>query len=298
MGEHRFRPPGPLDLALTLGRLRHGPRDPCLRLGSGAAWRAARTPAGAATLALAAAGGEIVAQAWGPGADAALEQVPELLGFDDDPAAFAPAPGLLRDLHRRRPGLRLGRTAAVVEALVPTVIEQRVAGADAGRSYRCLVRRHGEPAPGPFGLLVPPDPSVLAALPYWALHRCGIEQRRADTIRRVAAAATRLETAATLAPADATRLLTAVPGVGSWSAAEVAQVALGDRDAVSLGDYNLPHLVAWALAGERRASDDRMLELLAPFRGQRARAVRLLELSGRYPPRRAPRAALRSFARW
>jgi 3-methyladenine DNA glycosylase/8-oxoguanine DNA glycosylase len=294
--ERRLRPPGPVDLNLTLGRVRHGPGDPCLRLGGAAAWRATRTPLGPATLALAAAGDEIVAEAWGPGADAALEQVPELLGFDDDPAAFAPPPGLLRDLHRRRPGLRLGRTGAVVEALVPTVIEQRVTGVEAGRSYRCLVRRHGEPAPGPFGLLVPPDPGILAALPYWALHRCGIEQRRADTIGRVAARAARLETAATLDPADATRLLTAVPGVGRWSAAEVAQVALGDRDAVSVGDCNLPHLVGWVLAGERRASDERMLELLAPFHGQRARVVRLLELSGRYPPRRAPRAPLRSFA--
>jgi 3-methyladenine DNA glycosylase/8-oxoguanine DNA glycosylase len=296
--ERRLRPPGPLDLTLTLGRLRHGRQDPCLRLGSGRAWRATRTSAGAATLALTAEGGEIAAQAWGPGADAALEQLPELLGFDDDPTGFGPAPGLVRDLHRRRPGLRLGRTAAVVETLVPTVVAQRVTGVEAGRSYRSLVRRHGEPAPGPCGLLVPPAPDVLAALPYWAFHRCGIEQRRADTIRRVATRASRLEAATTLAPGEATLLLTAVPGIGVWSAAKVAQAALGDRDAVCVGDYNLPHLVGWALAGERRATDERMLELLAPYRGQRARVVRLLELSGRYPPRRAPRAALRSFADW
>lgn len=296
MRERRLRLPGPIDLTLTLGRLRRAGRDPCLRLAARSACRATRTPAGPATLALEIRGPEVLASAWGPGADAALGQTPELLGFDDDPAAFTPGPGLVRDLHRRAPGLRLGRTGAVVEALVPAVIEQRVTGVEAARSYRTLVRRHGEPAPGPFGLLLPPDPALLAALPYWALHRCGIEQRRADTIRRVTARAARLETASALAPADATRLLTALPGVGPWTAAEVAQIALGDRDSVSVGDYNLSHLVGWALAGERRATDERMLELLAPYAGHRARVVRLLELSGHHPPRRAPRAALRSFA--
>jgi 3-methyladenine DNA glycosylase/8-oxoguanine DNA glycosylase len=292
--ERRLRPPGPLSLPLTLGQLRG--RDACLHLCAGAAWRATRTAAGPATLQLETCGGEVVARAWGAGADAALGQVPQLLGFDDEPEAFAPRPGLVRELHRRSPGLRIGRTGSVVEALVPTVIAQRVAGAESARSYRSLVRRHGEPAPGPFGLRLPPEPAVLADLPYWVLHRCGIEQRRADTIRRVAARAARLETATALAPADAARLLTSVPGVGPWTAAEVAQVALGDPDAVSIGDYNLPHLVGWALAGERRATDERMLELLAPYAGHRARVVRLLERSGRHPPRRAPRARLRSIA--
>jgi 3-methyladenine DNA glycosylase/8-oxoguanine DNA glycosylase len=294
--ERRLRPPGPVDLTLTLGRLRRAGRDPCLRLGARAACRATRTAAGPATLALEIRGPEVLASAWGPGADAVLDQTPALLGFDDDPAAFTPGPGVVRDLHRRAPGLRLGRTGAAVEALVPAVLEQRVTGVESARSYRSLVRRHGEPAPGPFGLLLPPDPALLAALPYWALHRCGIEQRRADTIRRGAARAARLETATALAPADAARLLTAVPGVGPWTAAEVAQIALGDRDSVSVGDYNLSHLVGWALAGERRATDERMLELLAPYSGHRARVVRLLELSGRHPPRRAPRAPLRSLA--
>ena len=165
MRECRLRPPGPVDLSLTLGRLRRAAHDPCLRLGARAARRATRTAAGPATLALEVHGTEVVASAWGAGADAALDQVPELLGFDDDPAAFTPGPGLVRDLHRRSPGLRLGRTAAVVEALVPAVIEQRVAGVESARAYRSLVRRYGEPAPGPFDLLLPPDPGLLAALP-------------------------------------------------------------------------------------------------------------------------------------
>ena len=191
---------------------------------------------------------------------------------------------------------RLGGTGAVVEALLPAIVHQKVTGTEGGRAYARLVRRYAEPAPGPGGMVLPPELVRLAETPYWALHRCGIERRRAETIARVARHARRLERASTLAPADAAALLTSVPGVGPWTAAEVAQVALGDRDAVSVGDYNLPHLVTWALAGERRGSDARMLELLAPFAGQRARVVRLLELSGRVPPRRAPHAPFRSFA--
>jgi 3-methyladenine DNA glycosylase/8-oxoguanine DNA glycosylase len=163
------------------------------------------------------------------------------------------------------------------------------------------VRGLGEPAPGPAGnagLLVPPDPAVLAATPYWRLHPMGIERKRADTLLRVAAVAGRLEESSALDRLAARRRLTAVPGVGVWTAAEVTAVAHGDPDAVSVGDYHLPHQVTHALAGEPRGTDERMLELLAPFRGHRARVLRLIVLGAIREPRRAPRAALRSFARY
>jgi len=103
--------------------------------------------------------------------------------------------------------------------------------------------------------------------------------------------ARRLEAATDLAPPEAQARLRAIPGVGAWTAAEVAARAWGDPDAVSVGDYHLPSLVAWALAGEPRGTDDRMLELLAPFAGQRGRVIRLLEVSGLTAPRRGPRYA-------
>ena len=58
---------------------------------------------------------------------------------------------------------------------------------------------------------------------------------------------------------------------------------------MSVGDFHLPNLVAYALAREPRGTDDRMLELLEPYRGVRARVVRLLELSGLRAPRYGPR---------
>jgi len=286
----------PLDLRLTLRPLIRGPGDPTMRLDRTVAIRATRTAAGPATVALEVVGRRLRAEAWGPGADLALAALPALVGLDDDPRAFRPRHRLVADLFGRLGGLRMGRTGAVMEALVPAILEQKVTGLEAFRAFRGLVVAYGERAPGAFGLRLLPAAETLAGLPYHAFHPLGVERRRADTIRWAAARATRLEEAPALPLPDAYRRLRAMPGVGAWTAAEVAVRALGDPDAVSLGDYHLPNLVAWALAGEARADDGRMIELLEPYRGQRARVIRLLEASGIRAPRFGPRMAPRAIA--
>ena len=291
-----FPLPFALDLVLTLGPLRRGPSDPTIRFGPDSVWRAARTPDGPATLRLRHGGSRLVADAWGAGARWLVDQVPSLLGFDDEPERFKPANRLLWDLHRHHPGLRLGRTGLVFEAMLPTILEQKVPGVEAYASYARLVRALGEKAPGDAGLMVQPSPQRLAATPYWAVHRFGIERRRFAVIQLVASRSVRLESTTTLEPAEARRLLMTLPGIGPWSAAEVSAVAYGDRDAVSLGDYHLPHQVAWALGGEVRGTEARMLELLEPYRGHRARVIRLLTLGGIQAPRFGPRMRLRRIA--
>ncbi|MFN2609151.1 MAG: DNA-3-methyladenine glycosylase [Acidimicrobiales bacterium] len=289
----------PVDLALTLGPLRRGAGDPSMRTGPGGVWRATRTPEGPATLHLTTAGSTVTGRAWGPGAGWALAGLADLVGAADHLEGFSPAHPVVAELHRRLPGLRIPRSRAVVEALVPSILEQKVVGREARRSYAALVRALGEPAPGPAGaagLRVPPAPDVLARTPAWAFHRAGVERRRADTIRVACSYAARVEEAVALAPEAARRRLAALPGVGAWTAAEVAVVALGDADAVSVGDYHLPDQVAWALAGEPRADDARMLDLLEPYRGHRARVLRLIVAGHPGPPRVGPRLALRSIA--
>jgi 3-methyladenine DNA glycosylase/8-oxoguanine DNA glycosylase len=286
-----------VDPVLTLGPLRHGSLDPTIRFEAGVVWRAARTLDGPATVRLARASDGWRAMAWGSGAERALAGLPRLLGAEDDPAALHLPQGRHRDLAARLTGLRFGRSDDVMGALVPAIIEQKVPGTQAARSYRGLVLRHGEPAPGPIGLWLPPAPDVLAGLPTFELHPLGIEHRRAATLARAAGRASWLEEATRLSPADALARLRGIPGVGPWTAAETARAAFGDPDAVSVGDFHLPHLVCWALAGEARGDDERMLELLEPYRGQRARLVRMLELSGIRPPRFGPRMALRRIER-
>ncbi len=295
--ETTVRPALPVQLGLTLGPLRRGHADPCMLVDAdGAWWQALRTPDGPATARYAAEDGVVRVAAWGPGARWCLAAAPELLGAHDSLDGFAPD-GLVARLHHDLPGLRISRSRRVFDALVPSILEQKVPGVQARAAYRAIVRRWGTPAPGPLPLVVPPDPEVLATTPYWELHRYGVEMRRANAVRFAASRARQVERVVELPPAEGARLLQALPGVGPWTAAEVAIVALGDADAVSVGDYHLPHLVSWALAGEPRGDDARMLELLAPYAGHRGRVIRLLAAAGRWAPRFGPRQPLRSIRR-
>jgi 3-methyladenine DNA glycosylase/8-oxoguanine DNA glycosylase len=287
----------PIDLVATLAPLAHGTGDPTIALEPREARLAFRTSAGPAALAVRLGSRResdlLRAEAWGPGARIAIESVPALVGMEDEPEKLIARDEVIHRLQRRLVGVRLPRSGRPFDALLPAILEQQVTGGEARRAYRMLVRRYGEPAPGPLGLWLAPSPVALAALPYHAFHPFGVERRRADVIRRASRLAPRLEGAT----ADMVRrVLLSVRGIGPWTVAEVVRVSHGDPDAVSVGDYHLPSLVAWALAGEPRADDARMLELLEPYRGQRGRVQRLLELSGMWPPKYGPRAPERNIA--
>ncbi|HEX6868153.1 MAG TPA: hypothetical protein VF119_05075 [Candidatus Limnocylindrales bacterium] len=285
----------PLDLARTLLPLSRGRGDPTIHLQAGRAWWTTRTGDGPASVALVVTPGEVRAEAFGPGAERLLCQIPDLLALEREQAPIPSGHPLVARLARRMAGVRIPRTGAILESLVPAILEQKVTGQEAHRAWAGLIRVHGEPAPGPpeWRLRLGPAPETLASLPYYAYHPFGIEQRRADLIRRIASRAAWFEAVAGLPFAEGYARLTAVPGIGPWTAAEVGVRALGDDDAVSVGDFHLPNLVAFALAGEARGTDARMLELLEPYRGQRARVVRMLELSGIRAPRYGPRLSVR-----
>lgn len=240
-------------------------------------------------------GSAIQVDAWGPGASWAVAHAPVLCGEEDDDGGFHPAHDFIADLWRRHPGLRVPRTQAVFEALVPAVLGQLVTSEEARASYGALVAALGEPAPGPARLTLPPSPRVLAGTPYWAFHRFGVERRRAETIIRAARSAKRVEETITMDMPSAYARLEAFPGVGRWTAAKVAGVALGDPDAVPVGDYHLPHIVGYVFEGTSRSTDERMLELLEPYRGHRARVIRLLTVAGVGAPRFGPRKPLRDI---
>ncbi|HVS47299.1 MAG TPA: DNA-3-methyladenine glycosylase 2 family protein [Candidatus Dormibacteraeota bacterium] len=282
----------PLDLFSTLAPIGLGHS---LRIDRTDAWRATCTPEGPATVHLRIGTGTITVEAWGPGAEWASQRAASLCGEEDDAGDFRPQHRLIADLHRRNPGLRLPRTHAVFEALVPAVLGQKVTTIEAKAGYRALVEALGEPAPGPVRLKIPPSPQVLARTPYWAFHRFGVERRRAEVIIRAARSASRLEETITMDMPSAHRRLEAFPGVGPWTAAKVALVALGDSDAVPVGDYHLPHAIGYALEGTPRSTDERMLELLEPYRGQRGRVIRLLTISGIGAPRFGPKKPLRDI---
>jgi 3-methyladenine DNA glycosylase/8-oxoguanine DNA glycosylase len=305
-----LRLPAHYDFARTLAPLCLGRIDPAARLSGTELWWACRTPAGPATLHLRRYGDALDATGYGPGADWVLGNADAVAGLRDDVTSFGALAGAdpaVRRAWHGHPGLRLTRTGQIFQHLVPTILAQKVTGLEAARGYARTVRHFGEPAPGPVGwLLLPPDPQAIAAAPYWVFHPFGVEAKRADALRRVASQAARL--AACTDPASATARLTSIPGIGPWTAAEVVRLSYGDPDAVTVGDYHIPHHVVHALTGAPRAgsrvaapgglspADVRMLELLEPFRGQRARVVQLLLASGPGAPRFGPRAPVRSFA--
>lgn len=292
--ETEYRPRHPLDLRRAVLAQRHGGGDPTMVVDGTVIWRASRTPDGVATLAIRETSpGVIRGAAWGPGADWAIAQLPALCGARDDPGDFDPSPHpLVAAVHHRNPGMRIGRTDLFFDALASAIIEQKVTGAQAFAAWRRIVTWHGERAPGPTPspMFAPPSVEGWRCVPSWDWHRAGLEPsqaraigsaaRRGDGIGRVFMAATDGEAR--------DRVLIAQPGLGPWTSAETRIRALGDPDAVSVGDFHLAHQVGYALTGAR-VDDDGMLELLAPWAGQRQRVIRLIGLSGVQEPRRGPR---------
>jgi len=285
--------PGAVSFGHTLAPLRRGPRDPCFRLpGDGTIWRTSLLPSGPVTARISRAAADTAqGEAWGSGAEEFLERLPALLGADDDASDFVPAHPTVAAAHRRVPHLRLGRTGQVLEALIPAIIEQRVPGADAFRSWRVLVSKYGTPAPGPapLGMRVLPPAEVWRNIPSWEFHRANVDPRRAQTVVICARRADSLERLVSRPAARVRDALMSLPGVGEWTAAETMQRALGDADAVSVGDYHFPKMIGWTLVGHP-VDDEVMLELLEPMRPHRHRVIRVLEASGlAYEPRRGAR---------
>ncbi len=285
--------PGAGGFATTLAPLRRGPGDPCFRvLRDGTIWRTSLLPTGPVAARISRAAAHAAqCEAWGSGAREFVEALPALLGADDDASDFVPRDPTVAAAHRRVPHLRLGRTGLVLEALIPAIIEQRVPGADAFRSWRSLLSRYGTPAPGPApaGMRVPPSAEAWRMIPSWEFHRANVDPRRAQAVVSCARRAASLDRLVSRPAAQAREALMSLPGVGEWTAAETAQRAFGDADAVSVGDYHIPKMIGWTLLG-RPVDDAVMLEVLEPMRPHRHRVVRLLEASGlAFEPRRGAR---------
>ncbi len=299
-----WRPGWPCAVRHVLAQQRRGGGDPTLRLAPsgepGPHWRASRTPDGPVTLAVWSrdAAGEVRASAWGPGAGWAIDQLPDLLGAADDWTGFEARHPVVAEAWRRYPHVRLGRTARPLEALVPTIIEQKVTGQEAFSGFRSLVLEYGEPAPGPgtaAGLRLQPDAATLAGIPSWAwlgLHIDPARSRAVVTAARHADALERIAGRAEDPSADLDRAIRSLPGLGVWTSSEARQRVLGDGDAVSFGDFHVAKDVGWALVG--REIDDRELsEVLEPWRPHRGRVPLLLGAARIRRPRRGHRASVR-----
>ncbi|MDT9700995.1 DNA-3-methyladenine glycosylase 2 family protein [Streptomyces sp. P17] len=287
-----WQPGFPVDARLTLESLRRGPYDPTHRVDpDGTVWRTALTVSGPVTYRIRKQRlDDVHIDAWGPGSAELADSVRRELGEGDRPELFRPRHPVLRGAVRRLPGLRVPRTGRLFEALVPAVLEQRVVGLDAAASFTRLTLLYGEPAPGPApgGMRLPLPPGTWRTVPSWEWRRAGVDLHRSGTVIEASRHAARLDRAAG-DPAHAYALMAKLPGVGVWTAAQVGHRALGDADALPLGDYHLGTLTGMALLG-RPLADDEIEPFYEPFRPHRYRVVRLLELTYGAAPRHGPRA--------
>ena len=164
-----------LSLSLTV----RGTKNPVMVGPTETRWNT-RTPDGPGALEMTRTGDTTIeAQAWGPGAEWMLDQAPRLLGANDDVDGFNPPPGPLADRWRARPFL-LGRSDRLWDSLVGGVFGQKVQIQNAVKARRLLARKHGDPAPGPWGGWVLPSPERTAELGYADFHPLGVERKRAE----------------------------------------------------------------------------------------------------------------------
>lgn len=296
----RWTPGRQIHWEQVLGIHRRGPGDPThRRITDQHWWRATRVGTGPALLRLVGEGLDVVATAWGEGAEEVVAHVPQLLGDDDDPSGFIPQHPILAEAVRHHPDLRIGRSGAVGEALFPACLEQVVTSVEAFSAFRLLVAQYGEPAPGPatdpdspaHQMMLPPTAAQWARIPSWAFLKSGVEQRRSVPLVTAARRGAALERTLMLDSARADRALQSLPRIGPWTSAETRQRAHGDPDAWSIGDYHVGDAITHALIGQK-AGDEVAVELLEPYVGHRFRVQVLLGLVAGFPPRRGPRRTL------
>jgi 3-methyladenine DNA glycosylase/8-oxoguanine DNA glycosylase len=289
---------GDIDLRATLTPIGVYSRDPTTRWTPNSFSKAVLTPDGPGTMVLSWDGrGATTAEAWGSGAAWLLDRAPHWVGLRDDLEGFDPTiHPRIAELARRHPGIRLASAGVIWQELLLVLLGQRVTTEEAVKSWARMVYAWGEPAPGPLELRLPPTPSAVASATYVDLHRFNVERRRADAILLAARRANRLEEAATMTAADARARLSALPGLGPWTATSVITSSHGDPDTIVLRDYGLPTMVNHAFTGDARrlpadeGGDEIMCRHLAPWTGHRQRIVRLLYTAGVSAPRRGPRA--------
>ena len=265
------------------------PSDP-VRRGPGV-WRTTRTPDGPATVTLVHAGDEIRADSPAnrcrtcPCRRPGVARAARRAGTD---CLLHP---LVVQLARRSPGIRDSRTGAVLELLVPAILEQKVTGhgglARVGGTHPCPRR----PAPGPseWHLRLAPNAATLAGLRYYAYHPFGIERRRAERIRRVASRAAWFEAIVDLPLADAYARLRALrrTGRGPPPRSASGRWAMWTRSASATSTCQ-----AWSPSrspASHAETTPGCSSCSSRSPAERALVVRLLELSGVRPARRGPR---------
>jgi AraC family transcriptional regulator of adaptative response / DNA-3-methyladenine glycosylase II len=208
-----------------------------------------------------------IAASLAPALRPTLARVKRLFDLAAEPQQIATRLGPLAET---RPGLRVPGAFDGFEMALRAILGQQVSGKAATTLAGRLAAAFGEPIETPFAALsaLPLDPARLAAAGVAAVASQGIIAARARAIvalaEAVATGGLRLDPGAPVA-ATLTRL-TALPGVGEWTAQYVAMRALGWPDAFPHTDLGLRRAL-----GEENPK--RLLERAETWRPWRAYAA-------------------------
>jgi 3-methyladenine DNA glycosylase/8-oxoguanine DNA glycosylase len=268
----------PVHFPRTFNLQRLGRYDPTTDLSESIFRKAFHYRGQAAAVEIVRAGGELEVRAYGCDAEALVEETAAGLRQDDGYLDFKTADTGVQRLHRMLPGLRVIRVPWLYDMTCSAILQQRIRTVDAMRDWRRITQRWGSDAP--LGLRAFPAAEVLAAVPQFELERMGVDAKRAKTLLRFAKELRFVSLRPAMDFAQLRQTLLRVSGIGPWTAETVMGYGAGDTDAAIPGDLHLPRVVCYALAGEMQGTDERMMELLEPFRGHRFRIIRLLSAAG------------------
>jgi len=273
----------PVHFPRTFSLQRLGPYDPTSELEEHRFRKAFFYRGKAAAVEVVRKGAALELRAFGEDAEELADEAAEGMRQRDGYGEFMTEDtGVLR-LHRMLPGLRVIRVPWLYDMTCSAILQQRIRTVDAMRDWRRITQRYGSDAP--LGLRAFPSAEALAAVPQFALEEMGVDAKRAKTLLRFAREMQFVSLRPSMDFAALRKALLRVSGIGPWTTETVMGYGAGDTDAAIPGDLHLPHLVCYALAGEPEGSDERMMELLEPFRGHRFRIIRLLYEAGLSVPR-------------
>ena len=199
-----------------------------------------------------------------------LQRVRQALDLDAEPGQIDPVMATVPG--PARPGLRLPGAWCGFESAVRVVLGQQVTVAAARTLTHRLVQRFGAPVATPWPGLdrLFPSAATLATASAEDIGTLGIVRQRVRALQALAAAVASGEL--TLEPgastlADPIQALTALPGIGDWSAQLIAMRALAWPDAWPATDIGLLQALAAHTAGQRDAAAATALsEVWRPWR--------------------------------
>ena len=286
---------GSYDLAATLSLFALGRGDPCVRIDSEHVVRCAlSTRQGAAALRLTREPETLRVELVGDDLEWLQPRLPAALGLSFTPPILE-GPHRLRALAHRLAGLRLLKLPVLFPRIVQLILQQLVTFQDACHGWRSLVQRYGIAVDD--DLYLPPTPAVLARLASYQFVECGILPQHGRRIRGLARLADRIETLWGVGDSpdainQTSDYLLHQRGIGPWTVGDLRGSAMGDDDAIVIGDYGFPKHVAYFFEGREEADDDEMLRILEPYQPHRFYVLSLLIKGTKPPPRRAPRHRL------